>query len=79
MLRGSAPIILHAISILCLLFLGLLWRYSGVPYPSSEGASNGEATAMWLVWALIVAIPALTGVTLIIKFLHSRPRESSSE
>jgi len=53
---------LIALSVLCLLILAGLWRYSGSILPSIDGASNGETLVIWLIWAILTGVPVATGL-----------------
>lgn len=48
------------LSLPCLLILAGGWTYSGSLLPSTEGASINEAIVMWVVSALLFAIPIVT-------------------
>ena len=52
--------LLVALSMLCILVLILLFLYTGNVFPSTKGASSGEAAAIWGTWVLLVIFPLLT-------------------
>ena len=51
---------LVGLSSFCLLTLAGLWAYSGSLAPSTGGTAPVEALIMWVLWAILVAIPAVT-------------------
>lgn len=59
-LRNNFLLALVGLSTLCLLILAGLWRYSGSPLPSTGGAGTFEATLMWLVGTVFIAVPVAT-------------------
>jgi hypothetical protein len=52
-----API---GLSSICLFVLVGSWAYSGSLLPSTKGASASAAMAIWLFWAVLISIPAVT-------------------
>ena len=66
--------ILCFLSIVCVMFLGLLYRYSGSIFPSTQASSAVDARWMWFEWALIPAVPIGTAVWCLLKLaVRNRP------
>jgi hypothetical protein len=65
--NNTLMLMLTALSLLCLLFLVLLFLYSGTLFPQTPGASSGEATLMWAVIAVMIGLPVLTGALWLIR------------
>jgi hypothetical protein len=65
--NSTLMLMLTALSLFCLLFLVLLFRYSGSLFPQTQGANSGEASLMWTVTAVIIGLPVLTGALWLIR------------
>jgi len=59
---------LTAVSLFCVLVLVVLYRYSGGAFlPATQGADTQEATEIWLMWGVVVAVPLITGVLWVLR------------
>jgi hypothetical protein len=66
---------LTAVSFFCLIVLAGLYRYSGGSIlPAINNAGPGEALSIWVMWSLIVGVPAMTAALWMIRLWSKRDR-----